>query len=464
MKKISNKLTFKRGGCHPNPCKNTAGFPIVALDAPQTVTLMLSQSIGKPAVPVVNPGDRVMAGQMVAQADGFVSAPVHSPVCGKVRKIEDVRDSQGLMQKAIIIERTYDENPEDEAVSAALSLDPDVDGDGDRLLEKVFKKSVRESGTGLKKEDIVRIIGDAGVVGLGGATFPTRVKLTLREGANAEYLIINAAECEPYLTCDDSLMISHAKEIIGGVKLLMQAVGAPNAVIGIEDNKPAAAAALRDAIGQRRIQVETLRTRYPQGSEKQLIYALTGRIVPCGGLPIDVGCVVDNVATAFAVYQAVCRETPLTSRVVTVDGPSLRSPGNFLVPLGTPISAIIDAAGGIPEDTGKIIAGGPMMGRAVSNIDAPSTKGLSGLIVFPESMAFRKDEENCIRCARCVSACPMGLQPYLLGTLGEFELGPEAKAAGVMNCLECGCCAYVCPSHRRLIDYIRLAKSKARSC
>lgn len=458
MKYKFHKSTFKRGGCHPDPCKNTAGFPIVELEAPASVTLLLSQSIGKPATPVVKPGDAVVKGQMVAEASGFVSAPVHSPVCGIVKKIEETRDAQGMKAIAVVISKTAPLAVETADVAGSVA---DTEED---TPEKAFKRAVRDSGTGLTPADIIRIIGNAGVVGLGGATFPTRVKLSIPDGKKAEYIIVNAAECEPYLTCDDALMREHAAEIIGGVKLLMQAAGAPKAIIGIEDNKPQAMAALEDAIGPRRIEVKALKTRYPQGSEKQLIYALTGRTVPCGGLPIDVGCVVDNVATAYAVYQAVCREMPLTERVVTVDGPSIKAPGNFLVPIGTPISQILEAAGGIPEDTGKIIAGGPMMGRAVSNVDAPSTKGLSGLIVFPENMSRKMPEQNCIRCARCVKACPMGLEPYLLGSLGEFEMGPEAKAAGVLNCLECGCCAYVCPSGRKLIDYIRLAKLKARSC
>lgn len=424
-----------KGGIHPDPSKRTAGFPIVELAKPATVTLILHQSIGAPAEPIVKVGDHVEAWQKVASRASFISAAVHTPISGTVKKIGKVRDAYGIAKDAIVIEN--------DSPDAMQTPTP-------------FPHSLTE-------HSIPLLTARGGVVGLGGACFPTAVKLSIPDGKRADTIIINAAECEPYLTCDDALMLAYSKEIIGGVKLIMQATGAHRAIIGIEDNKPRGAAALRDAIGPRRIEVKILPTRYPQGSEKQLIYALTGRVVGRGFLPIDVGCIVDNVATAYALYKSVCEGEPLVSRVITVDGPSLRAPGNYLVEIGTPISAVLEAAGGIPDDTGKIIAGGPMMGRAISNIDAPTTKGLSGIIVFPESMAYRKKEDNCIRCARCVRACPMGLEPYLIAAYGEYQLGTKSAAAGAMNCLECGCCAYVCPSHRRLIDYIRMAKRSVRS-
>lgn len=424
-----------KGGIHPDPSKHTAGFPIVELAKPATVTLILHQSIGAPAEPIVKVGDHVEAWQKVASRASFISAAVHTPISGTVKKIGKVRDAYGIAKDAIVIEN--------DSPDAMQTPTP-------------FPHSLTE-------HSIPLLTARGGVVGLGGACFPTAVKLSIPDGKRADTIIINAAECEPYLTCDDALMLAYSKEIIGGVKLIMQATGAHRAIIGIEDNKPRGAAALRDAIGPRRIEVKILPTRYPQGSEKQLIYALTGRVVGRGFLPIDVGCIVDNVATAYALYKSVCEGEPLVSRVITVDGPSLRAPGNYLVEIGTPISAVLEAAGGIPDDTGKIIAGGPMMGRAISNIDAPTTKGLSGIIVFPESMAYRKKEDNCIRCARCVRACPMGLEPYLIAAYGEYQLGTKSAAAGAMNCLECGCCAYVCPSHRRLIDYIRMAKRSVRS-
>lgn len=306
---------------------------------------------------------------------------------------------------------------------------------------------------------IIDAIKAAGIVGLGGATFPTHVKLTLPPGKKADYLLLNGAECEPYLTCDDRLMREHPAEIVRGLELLMKAVDAPKGIIGIEANKPEAIAAMREAAaGNPAISIAELRTAYPQGSEKQLIEALTGRRVPTGGLPIDVGTVVDNVATAYAVRNAVDCGRPLTERLVTVTGPSLANPGNFLVADGTPVSDLIEMAGGLPADTGKIIAGGPMMGRAVSNPEAPAVKGLSGIVVLPRSESERPEAGPCLRCGACVRACPMGLEPYLLMAMGQLHLDDEARDHGVLNCLECGSCSYVCPAARPILDYIKLSR------
>ncbi len=445
---------FRKGGIHPSPNKITADVPILEMPLPEDVCrVMLAQHIGKPAKPIVKPGEHVEAGQMVGEPDGFVSAAVHTPVSGKVKGIERVRNAQGLWKDAVVIIPD-----EEDDFNSGLRHDPDSEwgGKGEEKVGVDFNQYLE-----LEPKEIIHRIARAGVVGLGGATFPTRVKLTIPEGREAKTVVINGAECEPYLTCDDQLMRSEASAIVAGIRLIMKATGAPKGVIGIEANKPAAIEAMKEEVRRQRadIKVEGMRTRYPQGSEKQLIEALTGRRVPAGGLPIDVGAVVDNVATAKSVYDAVVLEKPLTSRVVTVSGPSVKSGGNFLVPIGTPISKIIEYAGGLPEDTGKVIAGGPMMGRAVSNLDAPSEKGLSGITILPESMARRPKEENCIRCARCVEACPMGLEPYLLVTMAHAEMKEELQRHGVKNCLECGCCAYVCPSGRHLVDYLKLAKS-----
>jgi len=272
-------------------------------------------------------------------------------------------------------------------------------------------------------------------------------------------IIINGAECEPYLTCDDQLMRTGAAEIISGTRLIMRSVSVSRAIVGIEENKPQAIAAMLQAAAQYPdIEVVTLKKKYPQGGEKQLIQALTGREVPAGGLPVDVGCIVDNVATAYAVHQAVIMRLPLTRRIVTVTGPSLQRPGNYLAPFGTPLSALIEAAGGLPEDTGKVIAGGPMMGRAVSCLDAPSTKGTSGILVLPRDMSSRRAAGPCIRCGGCVAACPMGLEPYLLMLHAVHSRWDDARSHGVMNCIECGCCSYSCPSARPILDHIKLAK------
>lgn len=429
--------TFHKGGIHPNPDKLTADIPTMPVAAPAVCRLMLSQAIGAPAKPMVKPGESVTAGQMVAEAGGFVSAPVHTPVSGTVKKIEPVRNPQGLWQDAIIIETAPGENPEEQRQS--------------RTIDEVSPK------------EIIDIVGRAGIVGLGGATFPTRVKLSVPSGKKAEVIVINGAECEPYLTCDDRLMQENPKAIVDGTRLIMKATDCQRAVIGIEENKPLAIEAMRKAVRDiPSITVEVLVKKYPQGSEKQLIEATTGRVVPAGGLPIDAGAIVDNVATAAAVADAVLRGLPLTARIVTVTGPTVSKPGNFLVPLGTPVSTLIELAGGLPEDTGKVIGGGPMMGRAMCDLEAPTTKGLSGVLILPRGMSMRAEAGPCIRCARCVSVCPMGLEPYLLMTLGELGRWEEAKARGAANCLECGCCSYTCPASRPLLDYIRLDKMEIR--
>lgn len=445
--------TFRKGGIHPDPCKITADVPTRAIPAPEVYTVLLSQNIGAPARPVVKPGDMVKQGDLLAEAGGFVSANIHSPADATVKKIEKVRNFKGLWQDAIILEAKPDE-----AASEYYSAE-----ENDLLLIYPGHYNPVNDPKNASPKDIIDAVGNMGVVGLGGATFPTRVKLSIPESKSADTIIINGAECEPYLTCDDRLMRAYANEILCGTELLMRATGAERAIVGIEENKPQAIKAMTEAAANYYgIRVETLRARYPQGSEKQLIEALTGRRVPAGSLPVDAGCVVDNVATAFAVFQAVAYNIPLTRRIVTVSGRDVKRPGNYLVNIGTPLQHIIDAAGGLPETTGKVIAGGPMMGAAVSQLSAPSTKGLSGIVIMPEDMSTRHEAGPCVRCARCVSACPMGLEPYLLQLLSQHQRFGDCRAQGVLNCIECGCCSYSCPSARPLLDYIRLAKNELR--
>lgn len=433
-------MTFKKGGIHPPENKITADKPIVAAPVPTEVRIMLSQSIGVPAKPIVKPGDTVTSGQMIAEAAGFVSAPVHSPVKGVVKKIEPTRTPQGIWQDSIVISVEALDND-------SLSLKPRTDDEVRRL----------------SSEEIVSIIGESGIVGLGGATFPTRVKLTIPKGKIATTVLINGAECEPYLTCDDALMREEANKIVKGAQLIMRATGARECFIGIEDNKPEAIAAMTKAVNSvASMGVVTLKKKYPQGSEKQLIYAITGKIVPAGGLPIETGCIVDNVATAYAIYDAIYNRKPLTDRVVTVTGPSLSNPGNFFVKNGTPIDDIIKFAGGLPEDTGKVIAGGPMMGRAISCLEATATKGLSGIVVLPESESVRKLSQPCIRCSKCIYVCPMGLEPYLFMLQADVRMWESMAEHGVMNCLECGCCSYACPANRPILDMIKLGKQELR--
>jgi electron transport complex protein RnfC len=296
---------------------------------------------------------------------------------------------------------------------------------------------------------------------MGGATFPSHVKMMVPEGKKAEYLLINGVECEPYLTSDHRIMLEKAEEMLVGIQIQMRALGVDKAIIGIENNKPDAIEHIRSLLPDYSgISVEPLKVKYPQGGEKQLIKALLNREVPSGKLPIEVGCVVHNVGTSFAVYEAVQKNKPLVERVVTLTGKGIKSPSNFLVRIGTPVSALIEAAGGMPGDTGKVVNGGPMMGKALTDINAPVTKGTSGIILFPEQEAHRRPVHNCIRCGRCAGICPMGLEPYLLAVLAGNKKFEDCEEEKIMDCMECGSCHYICPSGRPLLDQIRIGKSE----
>ena len=430
--------TFRIGGIHPPENKLSAGKKITALAAPKQVIIPLSQHIGAPAQAVVKKGDLVKVGTLVAKAGGFVSANIHSSVSGKVNKIDNALDSSGYKRPAIYI-----------------------DVEGDEWEETIDRSDALVKDCTLSSKEIVDKIAAAGIVGLGGATFPTQVKLMPPPGSKAEIIIINAVECEPYLTSDHSLMMEKGEQILVGVTLLMKAVNVNKAVIGIENNKPDAIAHLTKlAAAYPGIEIMPLKVQYPQGGEKQLIDAITSRQVASGALPISTGAVVQNVGTAFAVYQAVQKNKPLFERVITVTGKSVAKPSNFLARIGTPMKQLIDACGGLPEDTGKIIGGGPMMGKALVNIDVPTAKGSSGILIMNRKEAKRGEAQTCIRCAKCVSACPMGLEPYLLGALsenGDFETMEKER---IMDCIECGSCQFTCPANRPLLDYCRLGKGK----
>lgn len=430
--------TFKIGGVHPPENKLSAGEKIKVLPVPEQVVIPLGQHIGAPATPVVQKGDNVKVGQLIAQASGFVSANIHSPVSGTVLSIDQVTDASGLSKPAVTVKT-----------------------EGDEWMPGIDRSEKIEHNITQTKEDIIKSITAAGIVGLGGATFPTHVKLTPPPGNTAEVLIINGVECEPYLTADHRIMLERAEEIIIGVQILMKAIGVKRAVIGIENNKKDAIEHLQNVSGKvLGIEICPLHVRYPQGGEKQLIMATIGRAVPSGALPIAVGAVVQNVGTALAVYEAVMKHKPLIERVVTVTGKSVKQPGNFLCRIGTPITQLIEAAGGIPEDTAKIIGGGPMMGRSMVNIDSPVIKGTSGILLMNEKEAARKPMRNCIRCSKCVSVCPMGLEPYLLMKLAQLNFTDRMEEEKVMDCIECGSCSYTCPSDRALLDYIRLGKTR----
>lgn len=429
--------TFKLGGVHPADSKLTAGKAIEKLAIPGSVFIPLSQHLGAPAQVLVNKGDKVKAGQLIARAGGFVSANIHSPVSGTIKKIDLAPDTSGYPKQGIFIDTEGDEWEE--------GIDT-----GNDLIE-AFKPDSKE---------IIDKINAAGVVGMGGATFPTHVKLVPPQGMKPDMLIINGVECEPYLTSDHRLMLEKGREILVGVRLLMCALKVEQARIGIENNKKDAIEHLRAlTANDPSIGVVPLKVKYPQGGEKQLIKAITGREVPSGALPVAVGTVVSNVGTAYAVYEAVQKNKPLVERVVTVTGKSVRNPGNFLVRTGTPLTDLIGAAGGLPDDTGKIICGGPMMGKAVASTEIPVTKGTSGILLLPEKESGRKASQTCIRCGRCVSVCPMGLEPYLLMTVSEKQLWDKAEEGHVSDCIECGSCSYICPADRPLLDYIRLGKA-----
>jgi electron transport complex protein RnfC len=429
--------TFPKGGVHPPENKISATAPIVELPIPSVVAIPLSQHLGVPSEPLVSKGDKVLAGQLIARSNGFVSANIHSSVSGTVSKIEEVTDTSGYKRKAIVIETT-----------------------GDDWMESVDRSTDLKKEITLSQQEIIERILECGIVGLGGATFPSHVKLSVPKGKKAEVLIINGVECEPCLTSDHRLMIERGEELIIGIQILMKALGVDKAMIGIEANKPDAIELLTAmALSNPGIEVHPLKVQYPQGGEKQLIKSLINREVPSGGLPIDVGTVVHNVGTALAVYEAVQKHKPLFERVVTVTGKAVVRPSNFLVRIGTPISALIDAAGGLPENTGKIINGGPMMGKALNDLEVPVTKGTSGIVILPGEDAHRPLSKNCVRCARCTYVCPMGLEPFLMMTLSEKSLWEKLERNHVMDCMECGSCSYICPADRPLLDYVRLGKS-----
>ncbi len=412
-------------------------MPIERLAVPESVVIPVVQHIGSPATPVVNKGDMVRVGQLIAEGKGFVSANIHSSVSGKVNKIDFIVDGTGFKQNAVFI-----------------------DVEGDEWVETIERDAEIKREIKLTSDEITRRCFESGIVGLGGATFPSHVKLTIPTGKRCEVLIINGVECEPYLTSDHRVMLEKGEEVLIGVTILMKALKVDRAMIGIENNKPDAIAHMTGLATEfNGITVHPLQVKYPQGAEKQLIKALINREVPSGRLPLDVGAVVHNVGTAFAVYEAVQKNKPLFERVVTVTGKSLTKPGNFLVRTGTPLIRLIEAAGGMPDDTGKIVNGGPMMGKAVSNTNVPVVKGMSGVILFPKDEALREVVRPCIRCAKCVAACALNLEPYLLATLSEKGLFERAGKERITDCMECGSCSYTCPAGRPLLDYIRLGKS-----
>lgn len=428
-------LGFK-GGVHPAEQKDLTDHkkPVV-MDPPDTVVVHVAQHIGAPAVPSVAKRDEVLKGQVIAEPGGFVSVPIHSPVSGKVVKIDAAPHVLGGTRTAITIKNDGEDNWIEHEQNANWE-----NSDPKELIEK---------------------IQSAGVVGMGGATFPTHVKLSPPPSKPIDTIILNGAECEPYLTADHQLMLLHPLEIIGGLRIFMKILGQKTGYVAIEDNKPDAIAAIRKACDRfDGIEVVPMHVKYPQGAEKQLIKALTSREVPCAGLPMDVGCVVQNVATAVATYRAIAYNEPLIERYCTVTGDAIAEPKNLKISVGTPIDQILDFCGGLLPDAHKVIAGGPMMGMGLGHLETPAMKGTGGLLCLSEKYSYERVEQACLRCGTCVTNCPMGLAPTTIAMYAKNELDGQAEVTGAMDCIECGCCSFGCPSTIPLVQYIRIAKNR----
>jgi electron transport complex protein RnfC len=424
-----------KGGVHPDEDKDqTSGKPISEIAPPDIVIIPLSQHTGAPARPVVKAGDEVKAGTMLGEADGFISVPVHSPVSGKVVAVEPRPHPLGRRMPAVVIEND--------------GRDEWVDLSGWKDLSEDSPQKIRGA------------VRDAGLVGLGGAAFPTHVKITPPDGKPIDTVILNGAECEPVLTSDHRVMLEYPREVVAGLKIIMRVVGAERGFIGIERNKPDAIRLMRETVAaESAIQVVDLKVKYPQGAEKQLIKALTGREVPCGGLPMDVGCLVQNVGTSLALYEAVRYGRPLISRVVTLAGSVVRNPGNYLVAIGTQFGHLISASGGTSGEFAKMIMGGPMMGIAQASTEAPVIKGTSGLLLLAADEVPDTEASACIRCGRCVQHCPMGLMPNEIVRFVEREKFERAEQYGILDCMECGACAYICPAKIGHVQLMKLGKA-----
>lgn len=439
------KYTFSIGGVHPNDSKISADCAIETLPVPSTVYISMAQHLGAPAKPVVAVGDKVKAGQVIAEPGGFISAYVHSSVSGTVKSIGPRADLAG--NKMTHIEIAVEGDEWADGIDLSDTLVTDIPSDNAVIVDRIKSN---------------------GVVGLGGATFPTHVKLCPAPDKKAEFLILNGAECEPYLTSDYRIMMEKPEQIVIGAAIMRQVLHGPKTFVAIEDNKPAAIESIGAAIAKLsavnpvygNIQVAILKKKYPQGGEKQLIDAVTKRQVSSGGLPIDVGAVVQNVATSLAVYDAVQKNKPLTTNTLTVTGDCLPADRqkNYLFRIGTPLSFIIEQNGGIPQEAAKLISGGPMMGKAIANVEATTVKGSSSILYLTADQTVRKGESNCIRCGKCAEACPMGLEPFILNKYAKNGMMEELEANSVQDCIECGCCLYSCPAYIPLLDVIRLAK------
>lgn len=431
--------TFSKGGVHPEENKISHDSPIQVQPIPKTVSILLGQHIGKPASPVVSRGDEVKVGTLIAQADGFVSANIHSSVSGKVKKIETILDASGYQKPCITIQCDGEDTWEE-----SIDRTPEI---------------VRDIK--LSSEEIIQRIAECGIVGMGGATFPTNVKLMPPKDATPECVIINGAECEPYLTADHRTLLERGEEVLIGLQILMKSVGVTKGYVAIENNKRDAIEKLTQlASTMPGIEIVPMKVKYPQGGEKQLIDTVLKRRVASGKLPVTEGAIVQNVGTALAVYEAVQKHKPLVERVVTVTGKAVKNPCNLLVRIGTPLSELIETAGGMPRSTAKLVSGGPMMGKAVYSDEIPVAKGTSGVLMLLDEDTKRRPMRNCIRCAKCVGACPMGLNPAFLMRDTVYKDWEALESNHVYDCIECGSCSFICPANRPLLDHIRIGKGR----
>jgi electron transport complex protein RnfC len=434
MRKLA---TFPGGGVHPHDYKSMANqVPIRNAPIPAVAVIPMSQHMGAPAECLVQSGDSVREGMLIGKATGPFSANVHCSIPGTVKEISELYLPNGIRSKAVVVE-----------------------------LEGEFDRSGKSSETvdwkDASGQELLAMIRESGIVGLGGATFPTPIKFSVREGNQVEFFVVNGVECEPFLCADHRLMIEKTEELLTGIEIVRRVLKPAQVIVGIEENKPDAIELMQRAT-EGRCRVVPLKVKYPQGDEKQLLKALIGREVPSGGLPLDIGAVVSNAGTVFAIYEAVALGKPLIERIVTVTGPVVARPGNFKVRLGTPLSVLIEECGGFLEPPGKVVAGGPMMGFALVDLDQPVTKGTSGVLALSRSQTRVVPETPCIGCGRCITACPFGLSPTVLYKWIDHREYDEALAAGLMDCKECGCCGYVCPARIPLVQGMKLGKFMSR--
>lgn len=436
--KLEN-LTFK-GGAHVSHKKEfTEDKPVEIMKDPNTVYIPLQQHIGAPCDPIVGVGDKVKVGQRIGETEAFVSAPIHSSIAGTVKAIVDMTTPTGVRSKTIVIES---------------------DGSGDLHEDMLSRNSLDD----LSAEELLEKIKEAGITGMGGAAFPTHVKLSPPPDKKIDKVIINGSECEPFLTSDHRVMLENPEKVIVGLKIMMKILGVEEGYIGVENNKMDAVKALRGALdADDNIKVVTVKTKYPQGDEKRLIDAITGRKVPSGGLPMDVGCVVNNSGTAQAMAEAILEAKPLYERVVTVTGNGINEPKNLLVKIGTLFEEVIEFCGGFKDTPGKILMGGPMMGLSQFSTQVPIIKGSSGILVITEEEAKPRKINPCIRCAKCLEVCPVYLQPLFISANALKDRFEEADGYGALDCVECGACSYICPANRPLTESIRFAKREILS-